>query len=208
VVLAAVAFSQALAAAFSRLPSPRRAVFAVATVAALGWLMLASAAPSVAAGRNVGNPYLSAFERLTQAYCEKGEPITVLGISVWPGYPTLPQLGRRQASRYLGLGFMSLALAARDAGDGRSEEMLLGELADDLRALRPPVIFIMNQGCRRCAAGKLSGELLANPAMAAVLADYRARPSMGLPRGGTLWVRADRADRDSGNIPWMLPRSR
>lgn len=205
VLLAALGVSDALTALALWLMANRRRWLAAAPllVAAPAWLLLARSAPVVAGHRDDGNRFLAGFQKTIDTYADADEPVVILSTSAWPEYPTMAQLDRLQGTRYLSLVYLALAMAARADGDeGRSEALLLGELAEDLRQNRPPVVIVWNPSCRTCAQGRLVGELMANQEMAAALAGYVPGNPAGLPGNSTLLVRADRAARGGARSGW------
>jgi len=193
VVLVAAAVAQALAAALARLPAAVAPAWRVMSAAAAAAALLAWQAP--AAVRHDHDRVLEAFRALAQRYAEPGEPLAILSVGAWPEYPILLQLERRQAGRFLSLVHLPLAIAARADDGGRSEERILAELAEDLRAQRPPLIAISDIGCAACDHRRLSRHLREHAATAPLLQGYERRRHPGLPARTVLLVRADRADR-------------
>lgn len=85
--------------------------------------------------------------RLISQYSEEGDAIEFITTSQTPGYPTLLQMNRRRASRYgnhFPLPFIRVIKKEDPVLAMKEEKRYLSNLAEDISASRPRLIFVAN----------------------------------------------------------------
>jgi hypothetical protein len=124
---------------------------------------------------------------IISSYSREGDPVLFINTGLRPPYPILLQMNRQPASRHLYL--VSLAMVydgIKQNADGefpyridgelpQEETRFLHELAEDINANRPPLIFVHdNESCQGCPQGFNTMEYLTKIGfIEKVMAEYR-----------------------------------
>ncbi|GIW40297.1 MAG: hypothetical protein KatS3mg076_0874 [Candidatus Binatia bacterium] len=153
--------------------------FFPALLAVAGWLVLLWFAPRALSGNDPTNPLLPQFRTLFENYTRETEPVAVFSTSVWPAYPTLPQLRRRQGHRFLSAPYLYIAIAARREDGGAAEKLVFGMVREDIERERPPLILVADGPCAPCEGRSFAGHVLGQ--LRPVMGAYTRILPPGLP---------------------------